>query len=385
MSTKQKTIDPLKLDPRAISVLIAVARFPNGVTINKLYSLLAMSYRTIRALCDDLTSQSPPLLIARSGAYTEYSLHPSTNLPLLLNLEPPAIQPTRHPDHPEPQPRPPKRTQSKRANLDLETLRVKKVSLDLDCSLVLLENLKGIDSLSLTTSKTLQAKTKDKAQSYKIEDLRAFKNIRVKHILVDELTAPLPSNQTGERTTQNIRLPQDDMVQASVAPDEQPTTSTARPNEPATRKYRPPDTRRMLITPLPEDLFQLPYYINGRQWNINDINPRHNQQYLFHTAKLFDNPVLWNSRFNGLKEGLVLGWIAQALDGYDRGRVLQPWGIIYRGLLGELPNRYPDKRFRDEPHKILPRDWLFRAGFHLEESDLPPTPEQDPDWEPEEE
>lgn len=393
MNTQLNQNDPLNLDPRAISILIAVARFPNGVTVNKLASLLSMSYRSIRSLCEAMASQTPPLLAARVGAYTEYTSHPAVNLHSLFDLPPAADRSAKRPTHPsqpsEPIARPPKQPHRKRANLVIDALRVKQLSLDPSLLIVFNQIFKDIESLSPSVESSFSKTNSDQGEQK--QDLRWLKSIRIKSCQIDELTLLTPGKPVfqGERPTHpgrttNLAEDTPDGEPSNDPARNQPAPSTPQPVEekPNFRKYTPPDTSRMVNINLPTFGFYNSSIINGRRLDPDEINPRHTQQYLLHAAEIMEHAVLWHPQFAVIKEGLVLGWLAQALDGYQRGKLTQPWGIVYRGLLGELNSRYPDKRFRDHPEKLLPSEWLIKAGWEIAEADLPPTPEQDPTWKP---
>lgn len=384
-------IDPLSLEPRALTILLAISRYPEGVTINKLAGQLAMAYRTIRAVCRQLATRQPPLLEVRRGLYAVYALSPTVNLNSLTQALP-ASQPAEIParnrakrlkqavhlsvKHPR-----------KRTNLRIGPIHIARLSLERLFEKDFNYLIKNLESLSLNHLKSLP----NQADQTAGRGLSVFKNIQIASVRIDLLSIeatpqPNPSeleNLPGRSVNQADEPNQPpSMLEKGRDEDEPDQSQPSQPFRLAARAYTPPDESRLIKVHLTGGAFSAMQLVHGRRLRAEEINPRHNQQYLLQSARLFEHSVLWHPSFGEIPEKTVLGWMAQALDGSQRGKITQPWGIVYRGMLGELPTQLPDKRYREEPERVLGHEFLALCGYHLEEEDLPPTPQQAPDWRP---
>lgn len=384
--------DLLSLEPRALTILLTISRFPEGVTINQLNGLLAMSYRTIRTLCKQLSDRQPPLLDVRRELYNRYILNQNVNLnglsPTKLSEKPVVIRPnelTKGANHPILSAA---KLTRKRPTLRIGPIRIARLSLKGFKQKDLNNLIKDLDSLSSNNFKSSQRLSSKVIENLRWEDLHRFKSIQISSIRVDEFDiqpafADKQASQ-GYPTNRVINLP------SLTEPNSQPVENraeTAENNIPekrasSVRRYLPPDESRRMEVRIRGGAFDAMGLVLGRRLRPDEVNPRHNQQYLLHSSAIFEHTVLWHPQFGQIPEKTVLGWLAQALEGSQRGKITQPWGIVYRGLLGELPSRQPDKRFRDEPERVLGYDFLSSCGYHLEEDELPPTPEQVPTWQP---
>ena len=384
-------IDPLSLEPRALTILLAISRYPDGVTINKLAGQLAMAYRTIRALCRQLATRQPPLLEVRRGLYAVYALSPNVNLngltqALPVNQTPqiPAQSRARRSKQAvHPSVKPPR----KRTNLRIGPIHIARLSLERLFEKDFNYLIKNLESLSLNHLKSMPKQADQTAG----RGLSIFKNIQIASVRIDLLSiesAPLP-NPSGLDNPPGLTVnladePNQPLPMVGMRRDENEPGQTPpnQPPRPAAHHYSPPDENRLMKVHLSGGAFSAMQLVQSRRLRAEEINPRHNQQYLLQSVRLFEHSVLWHPNFGEIPEKTVLGWMAQALDGSHRGKITQPWGIVYRGMLGELPTQLPDKRYREEPERVLGYEFLALCGYHLEEEDLPPTPQQEPDWRP---
>jgi|GEM_PF-6299171 len=374
------TIDPLSLEPRGLTILLAISRFPDGVTINKLAGQLAMSYRTIRAVCRQLVSRQPPLLEVYRGVYDVYRLSSGANLnyfPRALPADQTPDQPAqRLPKRPELPVHPTAKPPRKRPNLRIGPIRIARVSLASLYQEDFNSLIKNLESLSLNHLKS----SPNQADGLTGPGLGIFKNIQIASVQIDLIrvepagrTANLADEPNQPRPSENGETEEED-------PTERPGSQSL--VSPSSRRYTPPDESRLMRVHLSGGAFSAMQLVHGRRLMAEEVNPRHTQQYLLQSDRLFEHAVLWHPSFGEIPEKTVLGWMAQALDGSQHGKITQPWGIVYRGMLGELPTRQPDKRYREEPERVLGSEFLALCGYHLEEEDLPPTPQQEPDWRP---
>jgi hypothetical protein len=95
---------------------------------------------------------------------------------------------------------------------------------------------------------------------------------------------------------------------------------------------------------------------------FSDSQEQINRLLLKNASLLFGKPVSWHSSFSEKQPDEILGWLAQAWQARNHGRSDRPWGLVYRGLLGELRQTQPDKRYRDNPWEYLPDDYLEACG-----------------------
>jgi hypothetical protein len=80
---------------------------------------------------------------------------------------------------------------------------------------------------------------------------------------------------------------------------------------------------------------------------------------------LFSRPVTWHASF-AQTEGLeILAWLAQAHEAWREKKSDRPWGLVYKALRGELRQKQADKRFRNDPLKHLPQEYLEACGLAL--------------------
>ena len=109
---------------------------------------------------------------------------------------------------------------------------------------------------------------------------------------------------------------------------------------------------------------------------------------------MFGKPVNWHESFAEIPSSEVLGWLAQAWQAYQRGRLDRPWGLVYRGLLGGLRQKQPDRAYQVEPWRSLPEDYLEACGlaafaggqddWEPPDRDELPAGSQEPDLDPDE-
>ena len=109
------------------------------------------------------------------------------------------------------------------------------------------------------------------------------------------------------------------------------------------------------IDSLKPDLKNRLVYLDSRETD--------NQELLKNASLLFGKPVNWQASFSKKQPDEILAWLAQAWQARISGRSDRPWGLVYRGLLGELRQKQPDKRYRDAPWEYLPDDYLEACGL----------------------
>ena len=90
---------------------------------------------------------------------------------------------------------------------------------------------------------------------------------------------------------------------------------------------------------------------------------RENRRLLKNAHLLFGSPVTWHASFAGKRTLEVLGWLAQAGLAFRQGRLIHPWGVVYKGLLGQLQKKEPDEKFLEAPEKYLPDKYLEACGL----------------------
>ncbi|HEY3312015.1 MAG TPA: hypothetical protein VGK00_10280 [Anaerolineales bacterium] len=112
----------------------------------------------------------------------------------------------------------------------------------------------------------------------------------------------------------------------------------------------------------------------GAKTGSNFSLEQENRLLLRRANLLFGKPVKWHESFSEKQPWELLGWLAQAWQAYQRGKSDRPWGLVYRGLLGELRQKEPDRAYRAEPWLSLPDEYLQACGLV---DDLSAEPEQE--------
>ena len=108
---------------------------------------------------------------------------------------------------------------------------------------------------------------------------------------------------------------------------------------------------------------------------------REKRQWLEQAVLLFGKPVTWHASFAHKTPAEILAWLAQAREAWRAQHSHRPWGLVYKGLLGALPQPKPDARFCADPLRFLPDDYLRACG--LAPVDLPEDPLDELDEPPE--
>ena len=92
---------------------------------------------------------------------------------------------------------------------------------------------------------------------------------------------------------------------------------------------------------------------------------------------LFGKPVTWHASFAQKEAGELLGWLAQAHEAWRNRQSSRPWGLVYKGLRGEMASKQPDRRFREDPLAWLPEEYLKVCGLEAAAPPPDPQPEED--------
>ena len=107
-----------------------------------------------------------------------------------------------------------------------------------------------------------------------------------------------------------------------------------------------------------------------------------NKLLLEKTNLLFAYPVVWHAEFAEKSGFELLAWLAQAWQAARQKKSDRPWGIVYKGLRGQMRQRLPDKPYRSDPWHYLPAAYLEACGLlvaggedALEIDEVDPPPE----------
>jgi hypothetical protein len=121
---------------------------------------------------------------------------------------------------------------------------------------------------------------------------------------------------------------------------------------------------------LKKDLIDKDYINKDSHEPDSETNPattssqeRENRVLLRRARLMFGKPVNWHESFSEKPAFEILGWLAQAWQAYQRGKSDRPWGLVYRGLLGELRQKQPDRPYRIDPWRSLPDAYLEACGL----------------------
>ncbi|HEY3310568.1 MAG TPA: hypothetical protein VGK00_02905 [Anaerolineales bacterium] len=96
--------------------------------------------------------------------------------------------------------------------------------------------------------------------------------------------------------------------------------------------------------------------------NFSGQRTEQNRLLLKNAHLIFGKPVTWHANFASAPPEEVLAWLAQAFMAWQEGRVEHPWGLVYRGLLGQLRQKNPDKIYLAGARSYLPADYLQACG-----------------------